>query len=81
MGEWRGVRGEGGKWGRGCALEEDGEGEEEEEGCSAAVERSEQRLQSLPMGDITLCYHSSEALWLAHLVLLDGPVLGGENHI
>lgn len=35
-----------GKWGRWCALEE------EEEGCSAAVERSERRLQSLLMGDI-----------------------------
>lgn len=36
------------------------------EGWSAAVERSEQRLQSLPMGGIRLCYHSSEAPRLSH---------------
>lgn len=36
--------------------------EEEEEGCSAAVERSERRLQSLLMGEIRLYYHSSEEL-------------------
>lgn len=51
--------------------EEDGgeEGGREEggrEGCSAAVERSERRLQSLPMGGIRLCYHSSEAPRLSH---------------
>lgn len=44
-----GVCWEGGKWGRWCALEEE---EAEEEGCSAAVERSERRLQSLLMGEI-----------------------------
>lgn len=43
-----------------CALEE--KEEEAEEGCSAAVERSERRLQSLLMGEIRLCYHSSEGL-------------------
>lgn len=45
-----------------CASEEKEEEEEAEEGCSAAVERSERRLQSLLMGAIRLCYHSSEGL-------------------
>lgn len=75
-----GVGWEGGKWGRWCALEQEVE-EEEEEGCSAAVERSERRLQSLLMGDIRLCHHSSEALWLIHLLILDGPALEGKYHI
>lgn len=61
-------------WERGGAERFDateGEGEggrgDGREGCSAAVERSERRLRSLPMGGIRLCYHSTEAPRLAHL--------------
>lgn len=50
-------------------------------GRRAAVERSERRLQSLLMGEIRLCYHSSEVLWLIRLLILDGPVHRGEYHI
>ncbi|KAK2861787.1 hypothetical protein Q5P01_001320 [Channa striata] len=45
----------------GDGVQEEGE-EGEEEGCSAAVERSERRLQSPLMGEMRLCYHSSEEL-------------------
>lgn len=50
------------------------------DGCSAAVERSEQRLQSLPMGGIRLWYHSSEALRLSHFTII-GWASGSEGGI
>lgn len=50
------------KMGEMVCIGKGGGGKEEEEGCSAAVERSERRLQSLLMGEIRLCYHSSEEL-------------------
>lgn len=52
----------------GDGVQEEGEEREREEeeegggGCSAAVERSERRLQSLLMGEIRLCCQRSEGL-------------------
>ena len=74
----------GGGWGGGmCALEEEEaeeeEEEEEEEGCSAAVERSERRLQSLFMGEIRLCCHRCEEPEPEQWLVLDGPPGEGEH--
>lgn len=43
--------------------------------CIAAVDRSERRLQSLLMGEIRLCYQSSEELDPKHS--LNGPLHRG----
>lgn len=76
MGGWK----VGGRW---CALdgEEGGGGGGGGGGCRAAVERSERRLQSLLMGELRLCCHSSEALWLIRLLISDGPVHRGGDTI
>lgn len=74
-------RGGGGGWGGGSEAGRQGGGREGgRDGCSAAVERSEQRLQSLPMGGIRLWYHSSEALRLSHFTII-GWASGSEGGI
>lgn len=73
-GVMRREEGGGGGWGGGSEAGRQGG----REGCSAAVERSEQRLQSLPMGGIRLWYHSSKAQRLSHFTII-GWASGSEG--